>query len=135
VVSPWFEARRNDYRDGLLSLSKTGNWNEWISFFATGVADSADATRNRVERLLAWREAALDLVRRAGVSGVAERVAGDLIGSPIVRAPSVARLHNVTPQGAMLALRRLAELQLVDEQRIGGRVSFVANGALALLRM
>jgi Fic family protein len=135
VVSPWFEARRNDYQDGLLSLSKTGNWNEWISFFATGVADSADATRNRVERLLAWREAALDLVRRAGVSGVAERVAGDLIGSPIVRAPSVARLHNVTPQGAMLALRRLAELQLVDEQRIGGRVSFVANGALALLRM
>jgi len=35
----------------------------------------------------------------------------------------------------MLALRRLVELGVLEEQRIGGRVSFVANEALALLRM
>ena len=66
---------------------------------------------------------------------MAERVAGELIGSPIVRAPGIARQHHVTRQGAMLALRRLAELNVVREQRIGGRVSFVAEEALALIRM
>ncbi len=134
VVSPWFEARRDDYQDDLLDLSCTGAWDEWIRFFATGVAASADATRVRVEHLLDWREGALERVRTAGVSGVAERVAGDLIGSPIVRAPAIARQHQITPQGAMLALRRLGELGLVNEQRIGGRVSFVAEEALDLLR-
>ena len=135
VVSPWFEAHRAGYQDGLLDLSVSGNWDDWIRYFATGVAESADTTRMRVERLMAWRERALDLVRGAGVSGVAERVAGELIASPIVRAPSVAREHGVTPQGAMLALRRLVELGLVQEERVGGRVSFVAAEALALLRI
>ena len=135
VVSPWFEAHRGDYQDGLLNLSLSGGWDDWVRFFATGVAEAADTTRMRVERLMAWREGALDRVRGAGVSGVAERVAGELIGSPIVRAPVIARQHQVTPQGAMLALRRLAELGIVEEQRIGGRVTFVANEALALLRI
>lgn len=135
VVSPWFEARRSEYQDGLLNLSRTGYWDEWIRFFATGVEESADTTRHRVERLLDWRENALRVVRAANVSGTAERVAGDLIGSPIVRAPSIARQHGITPQGAMLALRRLVELELVEERRIGGRVSFVASQALALLQI
>jgi len=135
VVSPWFEARRSAYQDGLLNLSTTGSWDEWIQFFAAGVAESADTTRRRVERLLIWRQEALDRVRDAGISGVAERVAGDLISFPIVRAPVIARQHSMTPQGAMLALRRLTELGLLEEQRVGGRVSFVASQALALLRI
>lgn len=134
IVSPWFEARREAYQDGLLDLSASGNWDEWITFFADGVATSADQTRSRVERLLAWREAALKRVRDAGISGVAERVAGDLIGSPIVRAPVVANEHEITPQGAMLALRRLAEIGLLAEQRSNGRVTFVAEEPLELLR-
>lgn len=134
IVSPWFEARREAYQDGLLNLSATGNWNAWISFFASGVQSSADQTRSRMERLFAWREAALSRVREAGISGVAERVAGDLIGSPIVRAPIVASDHQVTPQGAMLALRRLVEIGLLVEQRSSGRVTFVAEAPLELLR-
>jgi hypothetical protein len=47
----------------------------------------------------------------------------------------IARQHSITPQGAMLALRRLTELGLLEEQRIGGRVSFVAIEALGLLRL
>jgi Fic family protein len=133
VVSPWFEARRDAYQGGLLELSGSGDWDAWVRFFAQGVRASADATRSRVERLFDWREQALASVRAAGVSGAAEWVAGELIGSPIVRAPTVARQHGMTPQGAMLALRRLANLGLVSEQRIGGRVSFVAEQALELL--
>jgi Fic family protein len=134
VVSPWFEANRRDYQQGLFVLSETGRWDDWISFFARGVAASADATRARIEALLAWREDALRRVREAGLSGVAERVAGDLIGDPIVRAPTTARRHSITPQGAMLALRKLVELDLLVEQRIRGRVSFQAPQVLRLLR-
>ena len=74
-------------------------------------------------------------MREAGASGVAKRVAGELIGSPITRAPVIARQHGITQQGAMPALRRLVQLGVLEEQRIGARVSFVANEALALLRI
>lgn len=134
VVSPWFEARRRDYQDGLLGLTTTGNWDAWVAFFAEGVEASADATRHRVDALLTWRQKALETVRAAGVSGVAERVAGDLIGSPVLRASHVAKAHGVTPVAAMNALRRLAQLKLITEhKRPNGRVQFLAGEVLKLM--
>ena len=133
VVSPWFEARRAEYQDGLLDLSATGNWDAWVGFFARGVAAGADATRRSIEDLLAWRDEAITNVRRARTSGVAERLAGELIGAPILTASQVARRHGVTHQGAMNALRRLAELGLLDETEQRGRRVFVARAVIRIL--
>lgn len=133
VVSPWFEARRTEYQDGLLAMSRSGEWDPWISFFADGVAASADTTRVRIEQLLLWQQRTKATAVTANLSGVAERVAAELIGSPITSAPKIARQHSVSPQGAMLALRRLAELGIVREENRGGRVRFVADEVLDLL--
>ena len=86
VVSPWFEERREQYQDGLLNLSKTGEWEPWIWFFATGVEAAATRTHSRVDQLLAWQAQALSRAREGRASGVAERLAGQLIGAPILRA-------------------------------------------------
>ena len=87
----------------------------------------------RIEALLSWQEEAIRAVREAGISGVAERVAGGLIGAPILRARNVALAHQVTPQAAMNALRRLADLGLVRERTRKGRVSFQADRVVVLL--
>lgn len=42
VVSPWFETRRTEYQDALLTLSQDGDWDNWIRFFARGVGASAE---------------------------------------------------------------------------------------------
>jgi Fic family protein len=47
VVSPWFEARREQYHDELLALARGGDWDKWVSFFTTGVGASAVSTRTR----------------------------------------------------------------------------------------
>ena len=133
VVSPWFEARRTEYQDALLTLSQTGRWDDWVRFYATGVGAAAHATHARIEALLSWQEEAIRAVREAGISGVAERVAGGLIGAPILRARNVALAHQVTPQAAMNALRRLADLGLVRERTRKGRVSFQADRVVVLL--
>ncbi|MEA2257120.1 MAG: hypothetical protein QOG35_3165 [Solirubrobacteraceae bacterium] len=133
VVSPWFEARRTDYQDRLLGLSLTGDWEDWVTFFATGVGAAASTTHERIDQLLAWQDEALLRVRRAGVSGVAERIAGELAGAPILRAGQVASRHGLSHQGAMNALRRLAELGLVTERMRKGRVTFHADAVVGLL--
>lgn len=133
VVSPWFEARRREYQDALLGLSRTGDWNAWVHFFAEGVAAAADGTRERIEALLAWRDQALEAVRGAGISGVAERLAGELIGAPVLTASRVAHDHEISNQGAMNALRRLAHLGLLREGRRRGRPAFFADRVIQLL--
>jgi Fic family protein len=133
VVSPWFEVRRERYHDELLALVRGGDWDRWVSFFAAGVGASAVSTRERVDALLAWREQALEKVRAAGISGIAERVAGELIGAPTVRAGQVAARHGITHQGAIRALRRLADLHIVSERARNGRVAFTATAVVELL--
>jgi hypothetical protein len=59
--------------------------------FATGVEAAAIRTHARVDALLTWQAQALARVRDARASGVAERVAGELIGTPILRASQVAK--------------------------------------------
>lgn len=134
VVSPWFESRRSQYQDALLSLSSTGDWDSWVEFFATGVRAAAQTTTHRIAALLRWREHALGVVRAAGISGVAERVAGELIGGPVLRASIVKKRHGVSHQAAMNALRRLVAVGLVEEKPGRGYVSFNAPEVVALLR-
>ncbi len=133
VVSPWFEARRAEYQDQLLQLSQTGDWESWIRFFAAAVEASATKTHQQIESLLAWQQHALRVVREAGASGVAERVASELIGNPVRRAGQVAARYGVSHQGGMNALRRLVELGLVAEESRSGRVVFSAGDVVNLL--
>jgi Fic family protein len=133
VVSPWFEARRVAYQDVLLALSITGDWNAWIAFFAKGVEAAADTTHHRVDGLLTWREDALLRVREARASGLAERLAADLIGLPLLRASQVAERYSVTHQAAMNALRRLEHLGLLTAETAHGRVTFRADDVVQLL--
>jgi Fic family protein len=133
VVSPWFEARRRAYQDGLLDLTVTGNWDGWVEFFARGVAAGADSTRLSIENLLEWRDQAIATVRQARSSGVPERLAGEIIGAPVLTAGQVAHRHGISHQGAMNALRRLSSLGLLEETERRGRRVFVAPVVVAIL--
>jgi Fic family protein len=133
VVSPWFEARRVAYQDALLALTITGDWNAWIAFFATGVEAAADTTHRRVNGLLTWREDALRRVRGVRAAGLAERLAADLIGLPVLRASQVADRYGVTHQAAMNALRRLEHLGLLTAEATHRRVTFRADDVVQLL--
>jgi Fic family protein len=133
VVSPWFEARRAAYQDALLSLSTTGDWNEWIALFATGVLAAAQTTHHRVDGLLAWQDTALRRIRQARLSGLAERLAADLIGLPVLKAGQVAARYEVTHQAAMNALRRLESLGVLSAHSARRRVTFRADEVVDLL--
>ena len=76
---------------------------------------------------------AIATVRRAGSSGVSERLAGELIGAPGLSAGQVAERHGITHQGAMNALRKLSALGLLDETERRGRRVFIAPDVIRIL--
>ena len=119
VVSPWFEQRRDLYQQALLELSCTGKWDGWIAFFAEGVAASARASQDKVERLLALQNQMRGRVQDAGKRGAAERLAADLIGFPFVGRADVAARYELSGQGAANAIGTLENLGLL--RRMGQR--------------
>jgi Fic family protein len=136
IVSPWFEQRREQYQDGLLALSRTGDWDAWITFFTQGVAASATESQQKVERLVSLQSQLRDTARKARKRGVAERLAGDLIGLPFVSRPEVAARYEITGQGAINAIRGLVEIGLLEPASFHGprrAQAYVAPAVLEIL--
>lgn len=114
-LSPWLEPRKDEYKDLLLQVSKTGDFDSWVRFFCECVIAQANDTVARIERLLVFRERTQATLRTAKARGVVNSIAEDLIGYPYITASEAAKRHGVTYPPAMSALTRLAELGIVRE--------------------
>lgn len=134
VVSPWFEARRDRYQDGLLALSTDGDWDAWVAFFAKGVAAAATESQAKVERLVALQEELRARVQRAGKRGAAEQLAADLVGAPYFTVADVARRYGLSVQGATKITRTLVELQVLEPSPYRGARGAQMYGAPDVLR-
>ena len=55
-LSPWLEERKDEYKDLLLGVSKTGDFDRWIRFFCEAVHYQAEDGVARIEELLAKQE-------------------------------------------------------------------------------
>lgn len=122
-VSPWFEARRERYQEGLAEVSATGAWDAWVQFFAEGIEQSAIDTSARMSALLAVRDAYRERIRSSGARGIVLDIAELLIESPFVTVTMLAKATGRTYQAASNAVARLTELDiLVEIERQGVRM-------------
>lgn len=55
-LSSYFNARRSEYVDHLLSVSQRGEWESWLLFFLRGVQAQADEAHRRANLLVDLRE-------------------------------------------------------------------------------
>ncbi|HEX5135913.1 MAG TPA: Fic family protein [Planctomycetota bacterium] len=59
-LSAFFEATRQEYYARLLGVTERGEWEEWLTYFLSGVAEQAEDAIVRIQRieglLLRWRE-------------------------------------------------------------------------------
>jgi len=78
TVSPWFEARRNQYYDLLLGVSAAGEWDGFIRFFAEGLRHSAETTREEMMALVAAQGELKDVVRHSALRADSAQALVDL---------------------------------------------------------
>jgi len=114
-VSPWFEARRDQYQDALAEVSMTGDWNRWVTFFAEGLEASAIDTARRLEALLAVQDHFHEVLREAKARGIVRDIADHLIGLPFVNIRNLADLTGATYQAASTAAGKLVDLGILEE--------------------
>lgn len=67
TVSPWFEARRDDYYNRLLAVSTRGDWDGYIRFFAQGLREAAESTRRQMIALVKVQGELKDIVRSSAL--------------------------------------------------------------------
>lgn len=118
-LSPWLEARRQDYVDGLLRVSQTGNFDVWIRFFCEAVAAQAADAVARVEKLLELKELFAGMLRSLKAKGTSLRIADSLIGYPMFTVRAMEVQLGVSYQAANQAVGRLVEAGIVQKASRG----------------
>lgn len=113
-LSPFFEARRDDYLQLLKSVSTRNAWTDWLLFFLEAIHRQADDARERVERILALQDAYRARVRQQTRSQ-APLVAIDIVMEQvIVTAPDIAQYASCSYPTAKAALDALTSLGVVE---------------------
>lgn len=114
-MSSWLEPRRSIYVDHLLEVTATGDFDPWVAFFAEAVKARAETASETITRLLDVRQGFLDLLQSEGCRGSIVRLAGDLIGFPMLDVAGAKYLTGVTYQSANAAVARLVDLGILSE--------------------
>jgi len=123
-ISPWLEARKDEYQDQLLRLSESGEPGPWLEFFCGAVHHQADDAVARIEKIVQIREWMRAALKRAKARGVVLDLVDDLIAYPMITASLAARLHSVTYPPSNAAIQKLVELGFLTETtgRNDGRI-------------
>jgi Fic family protein len=114
-LSPWLEPRKDEYKDLLLGISKTGDFDPWIRFFCEAVHHQAQDGVCKIEELLAFQTQLRQQLVEKQARGIVNAVADSLLGYPIITIPEVAELHKVTYPPAKNAIATLVALGALRE--------------------
>jgi len=120
-MSPFFERNRDEYIDNLFSVSSTGNWNRWFSYFLRGVIEQCRDTVTRIKDLQDLHSQYRQKLQQARASALLGRLADELIGQPFITVPMIQRRLGVTYRGAQLNVERLFQEGMLREMGIGER--------------
>lgn len=113
-VSPWFEARRTAYQEHLAEVSASGQWDDWVSFFAQGVTSSADDVARRVDRMLAVQSRYVQILQDANARGVIRDIVDALISDQVITISMMVDRFNKTPPAVSSAMSKLVELGILS---------------------
>lgn len=114
-LSPWFEARRDAYVDGLLRVTHTGDFSTWVDFFSEGVLAQAVDGVQVISALLTFKEDTVKRLREQGARGSALQIAENLIGYPVIDVATARRLTGKTFEAANQAIARLVQHGVLRE--------------------
>ncbi|MBM3126062.1 MAG: Fic family protein [Chloroflexi bacterium] len=108
-LSGYFEKNRSEYYNLLLAVSQRGKWEEWLSFFLTGVREQSHITTRCVQDLQGIREKyyRLHLDKRDSIR--LNKLVDYLLGRPIVTIKQVQADLGLTDY--KIAQRYISKLQ------------------------
>lgn len=112
-LSPFFDEHRRDYIDALFQVSTDGDWSAWVELcLHATIAQSRDALA-RLEALIALRDRWQQQIASLGSARLV-RLVNDLFDIPVLTAPHVARLCEVTYPTAKSDIEKLVAAGILE---------------------
>ena len=114
-ISPYMEANRQAYYEGLLSVSRDDNWTGWCRFFLDAVRIQAEDNLARAQAILDLHEEMKGRVPDVTRTQYAAEVLDWMFERPIFSSVQLARETALSAPTARRILRRLCDADILHE--------------------
>ncbi len=118
-ISAYLEARRGDYYDQLLAVSRDGDWTGWCEFFLRALVAQADSNTAKSKEILRLYEAKKDWIMAQARSAYAIRVLDFIFNRPVFKSSDFVSQAEIPRRTAFRILPVLKEGGLLRELRAG----------------
>lgn len=116
-LSHYFKQHRSEYYERLQAVRDTGDWEDWLTFFLSGVVEVSQQATYTAAAILRMREdyraRITEGLGRAAANG--QRVMDRLFDNPIITVATVREWLGLTPTGANQIVSRLENIGLLRE--------------------
>jgi Fic family protein len=131
-ISAYLEARRDEYYERLLAVSRNGDWTGWCVFFLTALTEQAKENHGKAAAVLGLYEKEKARIMALTRSQYAIRVLDFLFNRPIFAASTFAAETGIPGTTAKRMLKALYDDGLLKELRAaeGRKPAVMAFGAL-----
>ncbi len=115
-LSLYFKTHRQTYYDLLQKVRAQGEWENWLEFFARGVAETAEGAVQTAKKVAAMFADDRRKIQGLGKpAGSALRVHQALTQSPVLTAPKAVELTRLTFPTVLASMKHLEKLRIVRE--------------------
>jgi Fic family protein len=134
-LSYYFKQRRSEYYERLQAVRDAGDWEGWVRFFLTAIAEVSTQAADTARAILRMQREHRELLQASLRTGNAPRLLDRLFNRPVVSIAECANYLGVTFNGAshlvgqMVMLGLLAEITGAERHRL-----FSYEPYLAILR-
>ena len=115
-LSLYFKANRHEYYNHLQAVRNTGDWEAWVEFFLTGVAETADLAHQTATKIVELFLNDNEHIKKSNSSGAAIVTIHDFLQrNPITNTANIKKQTGLSQPTVMRNLKSLENLGMVRE--------------------
>lgn len=133
-LSHYILENKNDYYDGLRSVTEEGQWEQWILYILKGIEITAKETSAQIDAILALMEMVKTVIREKAEKIYSKELLEMIFMHPYCKIKFLEQAGIAKRQTASTYLQTLAEIGVLRSEKIG-RENYYINDALLHILM
>ena len=120
-LSKYIIQHKEDYYQGLMGVSQSGNWKTWIMYVLDSIEQTANDTYNKINEIVTSKEAILNFIEKEAKSiKKKEELVNILFSQPYIKVKTLQEKKIYSEITARDYLNKLAELKILEKKTIEG---------------
>ena len=132
-LSSYIIEYKTEYYQLLRGITETGNWQDWILYMLTAIAETSKMTTVKIRRILSLKEELGDMMK--GVLGASYNyeLLQEMFALPYLKIDTLERKKIAHRQTASSWLNKLSEAEILQPKKIGRSTYFINHRLMDIL--